>query len=323
MAKKKESGFSAELKSAIEALNKSYGEGTIIGIEDAPNTVNEYISTGSYLLDEALGGGYVKGKIFEIFGEESIGKSTLALHFMTQFKGKPILYIDTEQSLDKDYAKRLGVDLPNMIITQPDTIEQAITIMLDLCDKVDAIVFDSVAEAATSKELEGEISDQDIGVKAKLMSKAIRKLKGKNHDSTIIFINQTRENPGITYGSNRVTPAGRALKFGSHARIDLYGKELIKKGEDPIGHYMNIKIVKNKSGKPHIKVQVPLIFDGYGINKEQEIIDLAIEKGVLTKSGSWIKHGDTNIAQGIENTRTFLFDNPEFKEELLKEIKAI
>lgn len=321
MAKKKETtGFSKALMDALAELNKQYGDGTVIGIEDAPNTVNEYISTGSYLLDQALGGGYVKGKVFEIYGEESIGKSTLALHFMSQFKGEPLLYIDTEQSLDKDYAKRLGVDLPNMIITQPDTIEDAITIMLNLCDKVSAVVFDSVAEAATSKELEGEISDQDIGVKARLMSKAIRKLKGKTHDSTIVFINQTRENPGITYGSNRTTPGGKALKFGAHARIDLYGKELIKKGEEPIGHYMNIKVVKNKSGKPHIKVQVPLMYDGMGINKEQEIIDLAFQKGVLTKSGSWVKHKDANIAQGVENARTFLQDNPEFAQELLKEI---
>lgn len=323
MAKKKEdkSGFSTELRAAVDAINSTYGEGTVVKISEAETTVHEYISTGSLILDAALGGGWVKNKVFEVFGEESIGKSTLALHFLSQFSG-PILYIDTEQSLNSEYAEKLGVRLENMIITQPECFEDALTIMLEFCDKVEAIVFDSIAESPTKKEVEGSLESQDIGLKARILGKAFRKLKGKAHTSTIMFINQTRLDPSITYGSNRVTPAGRSTKFTTHARVDLYGKEAIKKGTDEIiGHYMNIRIVKNKSFKPYVKCQVPIIFDGYGISRSQEIVDLAIEKGILTKSGAWIKHGETSVAQGIENTRLFLIDNPEYSAQLEKEIK--
>lgn len=323
MSKKKTEttkGFSTELKDALAALNKTYGEGTVLPIEDAPNTTSETVSSGSYILDLALGGGYPKGKVIEIFGDESIGKSTLALHFLSQFDG-PTLYIDTEQSLDKEYAKNLGVNLANMIISQPESLEDAIEILRELYDKVEAVVFDSVAEAATKKELEGEISDQDIGVKAKMMSKAIRVLKGKEHNSTVLFINQVRDNPGIVYGSPRVTPGGRALKFGSHVRLDVYGKEAIKQGEEIIGHYMNVKVVKNKLNKPHLKCQIPLIYDGKGISREQEVLDLCIEKGIIEKSGTWLKYNGASIAQGTENSRTFLCDNPEFREELEQKLK--
>jgi len=315
-------GFSAELKAALKELNDSYGEGSLVVINDSPNVTAERISSGSLVLDGVLGGGYAKGKIIEIFGEESTGKSTLALHFLSKFTG-PTLYIDTEQSLDKDYAERLGVNLAHMIITQPETLEEGLEILLRLLDQVDAIVFDSIAEAVTKRELEGDMESQEIGTKAKLMSKAIRLIKGKEHSSTILFINQVRENPGITYGSNRVQPGGKAIKFASHVRLDVYGKELIKKGEDQIiGHLMRIKVVKNKLGVPHGKCEVPLMYDGYGISREQEILTLGIEKGIIEKAGSWIKHQGTNIAQGLENARTFLQDNPEFTSELLNEINA-
>lgn len=322
MAKKKEEiGISADLRAAMNALNKTYGEGSVIAINEAPNVSIERIGTGSFILDHILEGGYPKRKVIEIFGDESIGKSTLAWHFLSQFSG-PKLYIDTEQSLDKEYGERIGVDLNNTIITQPSTIEEGLDILQTLIDKVDAIVFDSIAEAATKKELEGELTDQDIGVKAKLMSKAFRKLKATEHNATIMFINQVRQNPGVVYGSPRVVPGGNAVKFGAHLRIDLYGKEAIKKGEEIIGHYMNLKIVKSKISTPHIKCQIPLIYDGRGISREQEVIDLCIEKGIIEKSGSWLKYNGANLAQGLENARTFLIDNPELREELEQKLKA-
>jgi recombination protein RecA len=321
--KKQESGFSDELKAALEALNHSYGEGTVIKINDSPNTIIERVSSGSLILDAALGGGYVKGALIEIFGEASLGKSTLALHFLSQFKGKPVLYIDCEQSLDKDYAEALGVDLDGMIITQPSCLEDGLSVMQELCDKVHAIVFDSVAEAAIKKEVEGDIGDQDIGIKAKLMSKAIRKLKATPHESTIMFINQVRA--GMDMYNPRVTPGGYALKYGTHIRLDLSGRELIKKGsgtnEETVGHYAKIKVVKNKAGKPHVKCEVPIIYDGHGVSRSQEIVDLALEYGIFTKSGTWIKHNDTTIAQGLEGTRTFLQDNEEFAVSIVKELE--
>jgi recombination protein RecA len=320
MAKKEKSSLSAELQAAIKKLNDAYGEGTVMGIDDS-HLETERISSGSLILDDCIGGGYGKGKIIEIFGDESIGKSTLALHFMSNFKGKPIVYIDTEQSLDREYAKDLGVDTQNMIISQPNCLEDAIEILLEFADKVDAIVFDSIAEASPKAEIEGDMDDNNLGVKARKMSQGFRKLKSIKNSATILFINQIREKLGVMYGSPRTTPGGNASKFAAQIRIDLYGKELIKKGEDVIGHYIKAKIVKNKLGKPHLKCQIPLMYDGKGVNQEQEIVELAIEKGIIEKSGSWYKHGGASLGQGVDQVRSFLADNEEFKTELLNEIK--
>lgn len=325
MAKQKKEakvGFSEELQKALAALNNSYGEGTLMGMDESDDMVTEFIPTGSLILDLNIKG-YPKGKIIEVMGEESLGKSTLGLKFLAQFNGKPTLYIDSEGSLDRDYARRLGVDTSMMIVSSPETIEEGITILLDLVGMVEGVVFDSVAEFATKKEIEGDIGDNDIGIKAKLMSKAIRRLKAKEHTATVMFINQTRENPGITYGSNRVTPGGKALRFASHLRLDLYGKELIKKGEEVIGHLINLKILKNKTGTPLAKIQIPVIYDGYGISLEQEVLDLCIEKGIIEKKGAWFAHNGTNIAQGSENCRILLKNNPEFRQQLEKELKAV
>lgn len=323
MTKKKQekTGFSDELQKALASLNESYGEGTLIGMDDSDDMVTEFIPTGSLILDQHIKG-YPKGKIIEILGEESLGKSTLGLTFLAQFTGKPTLYIDSEGSLDRDYARRLGVDTSMMIVSSPETLEEGISILLDLVSMVEGVVFDSVAEFATKKEVEGDISDQDIGIKAKLMSKAIRRLKAKEHTATVMFINQTRENPGITYGSNRVSPGGKALRFASHLRLDLYGKEMIKQGEDIKGHLINLKVLKNKTGAPLGKLQIPIIYDGRGISREQEVIDLCIEKGIIEKSGSWLKYNGANLAQGLENARTFLIDNPELREELEQKLKS-
>lgn len=328
MAKKKEqkgSGFSAELQEAIDALNSSYGVGTLGLINEAPNVTLETIPTGSLVLDLALGGGWPKSRISELFGDESTAKSTLCWHFLSQIPG-PKLYVDSEQSLSKEYGANIGVDLSNLIINQCDTLEQGLSIIRELCDKVDGIVFDSITEAATQKEVEGELSDNDIGIKAKLMSKFLRVIKSKPHDSTLLFVGQVRENPGITYGSNRVTSGGKALRFGAHVRIDLRGRELIKKGsgttEEVIGHYANAFIIKNKSYIPHVKCKIPIIYDGRGISVETEIIDLAIEYGILEKAGSWIKYDGTSIAQGVEACRLMLIDNPELRQELEDKIRS-
>jgi recombination protein RecA len=326
MAKKKEqkgSGFSSELQEALNALNATYGDGSLSLINEAPNMTVETIPTGSLILDRALNGGWPKGRVIEIYGDESTAKSTLCWHFLSQIPG-PKLYVDTEQSLDKSYGERIGCDLSNLIINQCETLEEGLTIVRELCDKVDGIVFDSVTEAATQRELDGSLTDQDIGVKAKIMSKMLRLIKAKEHDSTILFISQVRENPGITYGSNRVVSGGKALKFGAHVRLDLYGKEIIKGKDDvPLGHRVKIKIVKSKSSTPHIKLEVPLYYDGRGISYEQELIDLCLEEGIITQAGSWFSHESTKLGQGNEQVRTFLISNPEFAKELENKLKQI
>lgn len=323
MAKqKKDNELSSELTAALDALNKTYGAGSIVRMTDVP-VETERISTGSIILDAALGGGYPKGKIIEIYGPESIGKSTMALQFLANVTG-PKLYIDHEQSLDREYANNLGVNLKNLLITQPQSLEESTDIILSLADKVDAIVFDSIAEAAPLREIEGDASTQSTGVKAKLMSQLVRLIKSKENNPTFVFINQIREKIGVMYGSPITTPGGNAMKFGAHIRLDIFGREPITKGSDKekeiLGHYMKIKIAKNKLGVPHGKCEVPLIYDGRGISKEQEILDIGIEKGIIEKSGSWIKYDGTNIAQGIENARTFLIDNPELCDEIIKKI---
>lgn len=310
-----------ELQGALDALNKTYGAGTIRKINEAPDVDIVHIPSGSLILDLVLGGGYPQGKIIEIFGDESTGKSTLALHFLANFKNQNVVYVDTEHSLDRAYAERLGCNLDNMIISQPDNFEQALDITIKTCPHVDAMVFDSVAESSPKKEIEGDISDQDIGLKAKLMSRALRILKSTKHKATIVFINQIRENPAAFFGSPRVTPAGRGLKFATHVRLDIYGRGAIKHSENEIGHYMRIKIAKNKLGIPHLKCAVPIIYDGYGVSREQEVLDLALDMGIMKKAASWIKYGDVNIAQGMERSRTFLLDNPDLVEELIEKIK--
>lgn len=308
-----------KLKSAVEQLNKTFGAGTIS--PKHPPAI-EAVSTGSLIMDRALGtGGYPKGKIIELFGDESSGKSTWALHFLSQFDG-PTVYIDTENSFDEEYARQLGVNTDNMIVSQPDTIEIGLEVVKELCDKCEALVFDSIAEAPTKKELEGDLSDADIGVKAKLMSKAMRVIKPIKNRGTMIFINQVRENPGIMFGSNRVTPAGRAMKFAAHVRIDLRRGPQIKHGEEVIGHYIVANLVKNKLGRPFSKSNIPLIYNGYGISREHEVLDMGIEAGVIKKGGSWYKYGEVSLGQGIVGARLFLEDNPEICNEILSEIDS-
>lgn len=321
---KKSKDIEKSLDKVLDALNKNYGKGTVVSMNQAPLNFDR-ISTGSIKLDLALGGGYPQGKITEIFGDEGVGKSTLALHFLAQFKGSKVAYIDTEQALDREYAEHLGVDVDNMIISQPDFTEQALQITRELCTHVDGLVYDSIAEGSTLREMESEIGDRKIGDKAYAFNQAMRVMKAIKGKGTMIFINQIRQNPNITYGSNRVTPAGNAMKFATHVRLDIRRGGWIKKGSgedaEKIGHYIRCKIIKNKTGRPHIQVDIPLIYDGNGINRAQEIIDLGLETGVITKKGSWYSVKDGNLAQGEANTRSLLEDNPEYIEELYSEIK--
>lgn len=325
MAKKKEtnSGFSDGLKTALAALNTSYGEEIAGMMDDANDVTMEYVPTGSLILDSMIIG-YPKNKIIEIVGEPSLGKSSMALAFLAQYKGQPTLYIDSEDSLDRDYAKRIGVDTSMMIVSAPPTIEDGMTVLLDLVEHVSAVVFDSIAEFATKNEIEKDISAMDIGVKSRLMSKLIRKLKAKKHNATIMFINQVRQNPNNPYNP-RTFPGGNAIPFAAHLRLDLYGKDPIKKGsgesEEIIGHRIKLKCLKNKTGKPLGKLQIPIIYDSYGISKSQEVIDLCVDAGIILKSGSWFSHKETRLGQGEDKVRQFLNDNKEYRDQLEKELR--
>lgn len=319
--KKEESGLSESLKSAIEALNKSYGPGSVVGMGDMPTEV-ERVSTGSLILDKALSNGYPKNHIIEVYGPEGSGKSTLSLHFLAQFTG-PKLLIDVEQSFSREYAEALGVDLKSTLICQPNSLEEAGDILITLLPEVQAVVFDSIAEATPKRELEGDMSTESTGVKAKKMSHLIRLIKGTKHNATIMFINQTRNKIGVVYGSPITTPGGDAIKFSTHVRIEISGQELIKRGEDIVGHYLLLKLKKNKLGTPHIKCRVPLIYDGFGVSKSQEILDLGIEMGILEQSGAWIRYNGTLVGQGVDKARQFLSDNPELRQELENKIRLL
>lgn len=322
MAKKKEEkGFSAELQAVIDAINTSYGEGSIIKMTESAIAA-ERVPTGSLILDNLLEGGYPRARIIEIYGDTSLGKSTMALHFMANCPG-PKLYIDTEQSMDREYAEALGVDLSNMLISQPETLEEASEILVKFLGKVDSIVFDSIAEALPKKELEEGPSAESIGIKARRMGGLVRSIKGTEHHTTILFTNQIREKIGIAFGNPITTPGGNAMRFGAHVRLELYGRELLKRGEEVYGHKIKVKVVKNKLGKPHVKCEIPLLYDGRGISRETEVLELAIEKGVIEKSGSWISYDGAKLGQGLDNSRLLLIDNPELRLELENKIRGL
>lgn len=321
MTKKKDmgAGFSADLQAAIDAINTSYGEGSVIKMTDSA-VAAERVPTGSLILDNLLEGGYPRSRIIEIYGDTSLGKSTMCMHFLANCPG-PKLYIDTEQSLDRDYAEALGVNLSNMLICQPETLEEAAEILVKFLGKVDSIVFDSIAESLPKKELEEGPSTESIGIKARRMGGLVRSIKGTEHNTTILFTNQIREKIGIAFGNPITTPGGNAMRFGAHVRLELYGRELLKRGEEVYGHKIKIKVNKNKLGKPHVKCEIPLLYDGGGISRETEVLELAIEKGIIEKSGSWISYDNAKLGQGLENARLMLVDNPELRQELETKIK--
>lgn len=285
------------------------------------------ISSGSLLLDAALGiGGYPKGRVVEIYGPESSGKTTVALHAIAsaQKKGGRAAFIDAEHAIDPEYAKRLGVNIDELILSQPDSGEQAMEIVeiLIKSQSVDLVVVDSVAALVPQAELDGEMSDAQVGAQARLMSKALRKITGllNKSECTIIFINQLREKVGILFGNPETTPGGRALKFYSTIRLDVRKGEAIKNGSEVIGNVVNIKIVKNKVAAPFKTASVDLVY-GLGICKEAEVLDLAANNEIVKKSGSWYDYDGERIAQGRESAKKYLVDHPEVLSEIEKKVR--
>lgn len=311
------------LKTALQDIEKQFGKGAVMKLGDASDKINvQVIPTGFIQIDSALGaGGIPRGRITEIYGPESSGKTTLTLHIIAQAQknGGIAAFIDAEHALDPQYAQALGVDIDNLYVSQPDTGEQA----LDICEAlarsnaVDLIVIDSVAALTPKAEIEGDMESSNVGLQARLMSRALRKITavvGKTNTS-VIFINQLRDKIGVLYGNPETTTGGKALKFFASVRIDIRKSEAIKNGSEVIGNKCKIKIVKNKVAPPFKVAEVDMIF-GKGISRESSLMDFAIEAGVITKSGSWFSYQGERIGQGKENAKEFLLSHPEIMEEV-------
>ncbi len=316
------------LEDALKQIEKQYGKGSIMRLGDRAAVDVDAISSGSLSIDAALGvGGYPKGRIIEVYGPESSGKTTLALHAIAevQKRGGKAAFIDAENAIDPNYAKNLGVKIEDLILSQPDSGEQAleITEMLIRSEAFDLIVIDSVAALVPLAELAGEMGDSQVGLQARLMSKAMRKLSGVMNRSltTVIFINQLREKVGIMFGNPEVTPGGRALKFYSSIRIDVRRGEAIKQGTDLLGNKVNVKVVKNKVAPPFKVAQVEILY-GEGISKTGEVIDLGAQYDVINKSGAWYSYNDEKIGQGREAVRSFLKEHPDLMDEIEAKIRA-
>lgn len=310
------------LENALKQIEKSFGKGSIMKMGDKVDTQISTVSSGSLALDEALGvGGFPRGRIVEIYGPESSGKTTVALHAVAEVQkaGGTAAYIDAENALDPAYVTALGVNIDELLLSQPDTGEQGLEIADALVSSgaVDIVVVDSVAALVPRAEIEGEMGDSHVGLQARLMSQALRKLSGTiNKTKTIaLFINQIREKVGIMFGNPETTPGGRALKYYSTIRLDVRRSEQIKDGSDVIGNKTKIKVVKNKVAPPFRIAEVDIMY-GQGISRTGELIDMAVEKDIINKSGSWFSYGDQRIGQGRENVKRFLADNPEMMNEI-------
>ena len=320
---------SKALELAIAQVDRQFGKGSIMRLGDeTPTWENNVISTGSLSLDIALGiGGIPKGRIVEIFGPESGGKTTLALHIIAEAQktGGYAAFIDAEHALDPQYAKVLGVDTDELLISQPDMGEQALEITETLVRSgaLDVIVIDSVAALVPRAELEGEMGDSHMGLQARLMSQALRKLTGTVHRSNtcVIFINQIREKIGIMFGNPETTPGGRALKFYTSIRLDIRRITTIKDGTESVGNRTRVKVVKNKVAPPFKMVEFDLMY-GKGISYEGDILDLALKGDIIQKTGAWFSYGDLRIGQGRENTKNFLKENSKEMAEIEKKVKA-
>ncbi|MCI9264106.1 MAG: recombinase RecA [Oscillospiraceae bacterium] len=315
------------LDTALAQIEKDFGKGAVMRLGENSHVVVEAIPTGSLALDMALGiGGVPKGRIVEIYGPESSGKTTLALHIVAQAqkRGGEVAYIDAEHALDPVYASALGVDIDSMLISQPDTGEQG----LEICEAlvrsgaIDVVVVDSVAALTPRAEIEGDMGDTHVGLLARLMSQALRKLAGviSKTNCIVIFINQLREKVGVVYGNPEVTTGGRALKFYSSVRIDIRRVESLKNGSDVIGNHVRAKIVKNKVAPPFRQAEFDILF-GEGIAKEGELVDMAVQLGLVQKSGSWFSMGEVRIGQGRDAARQYLKDNPDIAEKLEADIR--
>ncbi|MBM6677346.1 recombinase RecA [Faecalicoccus pleomorphus] len=310
------------LHDVLNEIEKEYGKGAVMKLGDRAAVDVEPIPSGSLLLDQALGiGGYPKGRIIEIFGPESSGKTTLALHAIAQVQkmGGRAAFIDAENAIDPVYARNLGVDIDELILSQPDSGEQGLNIMLMLIESgaVDLVVVDSVAALVPQAELDGEMGDLQVGSQARMMSKAMRKLAGlMNHNEcTAIFINQLREKVGVVYGNPETTPGGRALKFYSSVRIDIRKADAIKNGSDIVGNKVRVKVVKNKVAPPFKQAVLEIIY-GEGLSYISELLDLCVDADIVKKSGAWYSFEGEKIGQGKEAAKEYIKQNPDFKEKL-------
>jgi recombination protein RecA len=324
--KEKEKNVNAEklkaLQLTMDKIEKSYGKGTVMKLGDSPVVSISSISSGSIGLDHALGiGGFPKGRIVEIYGPESSGKTTLAIHAIAEAQkaGGIAAFIDAEHAFDSTYAKKLGVDIDNLLVSQPDNGEQALEITENLIRSgaIDIIVIDSVAALTPKSEIEGEMGDSKMGLQARLMSQALRKLAGtiSKTGSCCIFINQLREKIGIMFGNPETTTGGNALKFYSSVRLDIRRISQIKEGDSVTGNRARVKVVKNKLAPPFRQAEFDIVY-GEGISKTGEIIDLAVDYNIIKKAGSWFSYGDTKLGQGRDAVKSLLTDNPELAEEI-------
>lgn len=317
------------LQMTLDRLDKTYGKGTVMKLGDEAIEAVDAIPSGSLTLDLALGiNGYPRGRVVEIYGPESSGKTTLAIHAIAeaQKQGGICAIVDAEHAFDKFYAENLGVDTENLLISQPDNGEQALEIADNLIRSgaIDLLVIDSVAALTPRAEIEGEMSDSSVGLQARLMSKALRKLTGSISKTgcCCIFINQLREKIGVMFGNPETTTGGNALKFYASVRIDIRRSSQIKDGDAVMGNRTKVKIVKNKVAPPFRRAEFDIMY-GQGISKSGEVIDLGVEMGIIKKSGSWFSYGDTKLGQGRDAVRNLLQDNPELFEELEGKIKAV
>ncbi|EUJ51727.1 recombinase RecA [Paenilisteria rocourtiae] len=317
----------AALDQALKQIEKQFGKGSIMKLGEQSDHNISTISSGSLALDIALGvGGYPRGRIIEVYGPESSGKTTVALHAIAevQAQGGTAAFIDAEHALDPAYAKNLGVNIDELLLSQPDTGEQALEIAEALVRSgaVDILVVDSVAALVPRAEIEGEMGDSHVGLQARLMSQALRKLSGAiNKSKTIaIFINQIREKVGVMFGNPEITPGGRALKFYSTVRLEVRRAEQLKQGTDVIGNKTKIKVVKNKVAPPFRVAEVDVMY-GQGISREGELVDMASEIDVINKSGSWYSYNEERIGQGRENAKQYLKEHPEIRDEISKRVR--
>lgn len=324
--KDKEKNVNSEKQKALQLtldkIEKSYGKGTVMKLGDSPAISIGSISSGSISLDHALGiGGFPRGRIVEIYGPESSGKTTLAIHAIAQAQkaGGIAAFIDAEHAFDSSYAKKLGVDIDNLLVSQPDNGEQALEITENLIRSgaIDIIIIDSVAALTPKSEIEGEMGDSKMGLQARLMSQALRKLAGtiNKTGSCCIFINQLREKIGVMFGNPETTTGGNALKFYSSVRLDIRRISQIKEGDSVVGNRARVKVVKNKIAPPFRQAEFDIVY-GEGISKTGEIVDLAVDYNIVKKAGSWFSYGDTKLGQGRDAVKNLLIDNPELADEI-------
>ena len=316
------------LDTALAQIERQFGKGSVMKMSDRQAQVIEVIPTGSIALDIALGiGGLPRGRIVEIYGPESSGKTTLTLHAIAnaQKAGGICAFIDAEHAFDAEYAKKLGVDIDALLVSQPDTGEQALEIMdmLIRSGALDLVVVDSVAALVPRAEIEGEMGDSHMGLQARLMSQALRKITGALHQSntTAIFINQLRDKIGVFFGTPETTTGGKALKFYASIRLDIRRIETLKDGNDAVGNRTRVKVVKNKMAPPFKQAEFDIIY-GTGISREGSLIDMGVEIGIVKKSGAWYTYEADQLGQGKENARTFLLDNPDLSNEIEAKIRA-